>query len=85
MNRDARFKTVITLFIDGVMHQFEGVIEGKIIEEPKGKFGFGYDPVFIPAGYEETFAEMSLEVKNRISHRAIAVKKLVDFINQYTI
>ncbi len=80
-NRKAQFKTVFTLIVDGKKHQFEGIIKGKIIEEPTGKDGFGYDPIFVPDGYEKTFAKMSLEEKNKISHRAIATRKLVDFLN----
>lgn len=80
-NRNAQFKTVFTLVLDGKQQQFEGIIKGKIIEEAKGEDGFGYDPIFIPNGYDETFAEMSLSEKNKISHRAIATRKLVDFLN----
>jgi XTP/dITP diphosphohydrolase len=80
-NRNAQFKTVFTLVLDGQKQQFEGIIKGKIIEEAKGKDGFGYDPIFVPNGYDKTFAEMSLSEKNKISHRAIATKKLVDFLN----
>ena len=78
--RSARFRTVISLVLDGKEYQFEGVVEGHITEKPSGAKGFGYDPVFIPAGYDITFAEMDLEVKNRISHRALAVAQLVDFL-----
>jgi XTP/dITP diphosphohydrolase len=79
-NRKARFKTVITLIMDGKKHQFEGLINGKIIKEKSGKGGFGYDPVFIPDGYDITFAQMNAEMKNKISHRGIAVQKLVQFL-----
>ncbi len=82
-NRRARFLTVITLLIDGNLYQFEGEVWGHIAEEPRGEHGFGYDPVFIPDGYDKTFAEMTLEEKNKISHRAKAVKKLVDFLKNY--
>ncbi len=78
-NRKARFKTVIALYENNKIHYFEGQIDGVITNEPRGEAGFGYDPVFIPDGYENTFAEMGAEEKNRISHRAIAVKKLADF------
>lgn len=79
-DRKARFKTVISLFWEGIQHFFEGSIEGEIISERRGTEGFGYDPVFIPEGYEQTFAEMSAEEKNQISHRALAVKKLAAFL-----
>ncbi|MEO9968105.1 MAG: non-canonical purine NTP diphosphatase [Reichenbachiella sp.] len=81
-DRSARFRTVITLIIDGEEHQFEGIVNGTIIEELRGSQGFGYDPVFIPDGYEETFAEMSSESKNAISHRGRAVAKLVEFLEK---
>ncbi len=81
-NRNAQFKTVFTLVLDGQKHQFEGIITGKITEQPKGGDGFGYDPIFIPNGYDKTFAEMPLSEKNKISHRAIATKKLVEFLNR---
>jgi XTP/dITP diphosphohydrolase len=77
----ARFKTVISLIIDGNETLFEGVCEGRIIPEKKGEHGFGYDPVFIPAGSNKTFAEMSLQEKARYSHRAKATEKLVAFLN----
>jgi XTP/dITP diphosphohydrolase len=79
-DRSANFKTVITYAKDGEFHQFEGIIKGKIILEMKGSGGFGYDPIFVPDGYEHTFAEMPLEQKNKISHRALAVEKLVKFM-----
>lgn len=79
-NRKARFKTVIALNFNGQEYTFEGVINGHISESPRGESGFGYDPVFIPDGYDITFAEMDAEEKNRISHRAIAVQKLADFL-----
>ncbi len=79
-NRNARFRTVISLLMDGKEYFFEGIVNGKIIEEKKGTDGFGYDPIFIPEGYNQTFAEMDLSEKNKISHRALAVKKLVDFL-----
>ncbi|MFZ4263330.1 non-canonical purine NTP diphosphatase [Sphingobacterium sp. HJSM2_6] len=80
-NRSARFKTVISLQLNGNQHFFEGAVEGKIIDELRGTEGFGYDPIFIPNGYDETFAEMPLEQKNKISHRSIAVQKLCAFLN----
>jgi len=79
-NRNAQFKTVITLMWAQGEKQFTGIIKGKIVHEMKGDFGFGYDPIFVPDGYDCTFAEMSREQKNNISHRAIAVKKLVEFL-----
>ncbi|MBV2227800.1 MAG: non-canonical purine NTP diphosphatase [Sphingobacterium mizutaii] len=80
-NRKARFKTVISLFLNGEQHFFEGTVEGRIIASRTGTEGFGYDPIFIPEGYDQTFAEMSLEEKNKISHRSQAVAKLVGFLN----
>lgn len=82
-NRKAKFRTVISLIIDGKEYLFEGKIEGQIIKEVKGSEGFGYDPIFLPDGYNITFAQMPLEQKNVISHRALAVKKLVDFLYNY--
>jgi XTP/dITP diphosphohydrolase len=79
-NRKARFRTVICAFINNQKHFFEGIVEGKIANEHSGDKGFGYDPIFIPMGYSQTFAQMSLEEKNKISHRSIAVKKLVEFL-----
>ncbi len=79
-NRSARFKTVIALIINGSEHLFEGVINGKIISEPRGLRGFGYDPVFVPDGYDQSFAELSAGEKNAISHRAIATNKLIGFL-----
>lgn len=79
-NRRARFRTVISLIIDGNDYIFEGVINGRITEEERGNTGFGYDPIFVPDGYDLTFAEMGEEIKNRISHRALAVEKLKEFL-----
>lgn len=76
-NRRARFRTVISLIIEGRKVQFEGIVEGEILMEKRGKDGFGYDPVFRPIGYEQSFAEMSPDEKNRISHRGRAVQKLI--------
>jgi XTP/dITP diphosphohydrolase len=78
--RTARFRTVIALVLEGKEYQFKGVVEGHITVAPSGSRGFGYDPVFIPSGYETTFAEMDLSLKNRISHRGRAVRQLVDFL-----
>lgn len=80
-NRKAQFKTVIALIYDGKQYMFEGIIKGEIIKEKRGTKGFGYDPVFIPEGYDKTFAELGNEIKNQISHRAIAVKKLCEFLH----
>jgi XTP/dITP diphosphohydrolase len=80
-NRKARFRTVIALILDGSVHYFEGIVNGEIITERKGIEGFGYDPVFLPEGYNLTFAEMPLQEKNKISHRARAVNQLVNFLN----
>lgn len=79
-DRNARFRTVITLITDGREKQFEGVVNGKIINERRGNSGFGYDPVFVPNGYVTTFAEMTAEEKNRISHRGISIRKFADFL-----
>lgn len=78
--RQARFVTVITLIVNGEIHYFEGEVKGTIGYEPRGSNGFGYDPLFIPKGYRSTFAELSSETKNTISHRANAVRALVDFL-----
>lgn len=82
-SRAARFKTVISLFLEGKQYFFEGAIEGRIIEERRGDGGFGYDPIFIPEGYSRTFAEMSAAEKNLISHRSIAVSKMAEFLKEY--
>ncbi len=81
-NRKARFRTVICLIECGEEHFFEGIVNGSIIRERKGGAGFGYDPVFMPDGYSETFAEMGNDEKNKISHRARAVKKLCEYLNK---
>jgi XTP/dITP diphosphohydrolase len=80
-DRSARFRAVISLLIAGQETLFEGISEGRIIEEKRGEQGFGYDPVFIPAGATKTFAEMSREEKTLYSHRARAIEKLVAFLN----
>lgn len=80
-NRKAQFKTVIALIYQNKEYLFEGIIKGEIIKEKRGSKGFGYDPVFIPEGYDKTFAELGNEIKNQISHRAIAVKKLCEFLH----
>ena len=81
-NRKARFRTVISLIEGGEEHFFEGIVNGSIIRERKGGAGFGYDPVFMPDGYSETFAEMGNDEKNKISHRARAVQKLCEYLNK---
>jgi XTP/dITP diphosphohydrolase len=80
LDRKARFRTVIALLLDGEKHLFEGVVEGTIAGSRSGNGGFGYDPVFVPAGYQQTFAELSMEEKNAISHRGKAVAQLVRFL-----
>jgi len=80
-NRNARFRTVISLIINGTETFFEGLVEGHILFEPKGELGFGYDPVFQPDGFDISFAEMELTEKNKISHRGRAVEKLINFLN----
>ncbi|NOT50761.1 MAG: RdgB/HAM1 family non-canonical purine NTP pyrophosphatase [Chitinophagaceae bacterium] len=80
-DRSARFRAVISLLIDGKETLFEGICEGKIIEEKRGNKGFGYDPVFIPVGSDKTFGEMDMEEKTNYSHRARATEKLVAFLN----
>lgn len=83
-NRNARFRTVISLVVGGKEMRFEGIVEGTILEEKRGKEGFGYDPVFMPDGYSKTFAEMELNKKNEISHRAKAVQQLVNWLKHNT-
>ena len=80
-DRRARFRTVISLLIDGKENLFEGICEGRITEGKKGSQGFGYDPVFIPEGAGKSFAEMTMEEKGRYSHRGMAVQKLVAFLS----
>jgi len=79
-DRSAQFRTVITLIQDGKISQFEGAIKGQIIEDQRGTDGFGYDPIFMPDNFDRTFAEMSLEEKGKISHRAKAFEKLIFFL-----
>ncbi|MDD4847781.1 MAG: non-canonical purine NTP diphosphatase [Bacteroidales bacterium] len=79
-NRSARFKTVIALIIDHKEFLFEGKVEGQIGRIPHGTDGFGYDPIFIPDGYQETFSQMSLDEKNKISHRGLATQRLMQFL-----
>lgn len=82
-NRKAQFRTVISLILENKEHLFEGIVKGTIREIPVGSEGFGYDPIFEPEGYTQTFAEMDLAQKNKISHRAIATQKLITFLNAY--
>ena len=79
-NRKAQFRTVICMIRNGKEHLFEGIVKGEIIQEKRGGEGFGYDPIFVPAGYDLTFAELGDDVKNTISHRARAVEKLCQFL-----
>lgn len=83
-NRKARFRTVIVLILNGKEYMFEGIVNGTIIKEKRGGSGFGYDPIFVPDTYSQTFAEMGNEIKNQISHRAEAVRKLTAFLSDYT-
>ena len=80
-DRSACFRTCIALITSNNEYLFEGKIEGEIITEKKGESGFGYDPIFVPDGYTQTFAELGNDIKNKISHRALAVKKLINFYN----
>jgi XTP/dITP diphosphohydrolase len=80
-NRKARFRTVISLLINGNECLFEGIVNGEILHEPVGELGFGYDPVFKPEGYDCSFAEMELSVKNGISHRGRAFQQLINYLN----
>lgn len=81
-NRAARFRTVITLILNNEIVHFEGSVDGQIATSPSGKEGFGYDPIFIPEGYNRSFAELSPEEKNSISHRGRAVQKLVEYLKE---
>lgn len=79
-DRSAQFRTVIALLLNGEEHLFEGIVTGHISEQRQGDGGFGYDPIFVPDGYTESFAELGMDVKNSISHRGRAVRKLVEFL-----
>jgi XTP/dITP diphosphohydrolase len=83
IERSAQFKTVISLVLDNVEHQFTGICTGKIIREEIGEMGFGYDAIFVPDGDEKTFAQMNMEEKNKYSHRKKVLAKLIDFLNNY--
>lgn len=80
-DRSARFKTAIALTLDGHQNLFLGICEGEIINEPRGEKGFGYDPIFQPTGFDQTFAEMSLTQKSEISHRGKAMRELIDYLS----
>jgi len=84
-NRRARFRTVISLIVAGEETQFEGIVDGEITEKMMGADGFGYDAIFKPAGYDQTFAEMSMSEKNKISHRARAIAKLSEYLNSLVV
>jgi non-canonical purine NTP pyrophosphatase (RdgB/HAM1 family) len=79
-NRKARFRTVIALILNGKVQTFEGTVNGEIITEKRGGQGFGYDPIFLPEGYNKTFAELGTDIKNQISHRARATQKLAEYL-----
>ena len=81
-NRKAKFKTVIAIIIDWKKYFFDGKVDGEILKSKIGTDGFGYDPIFQPNGFNESFAQMSLELKNKISHRGIAVKQLIKFLKE---
>lgn len=81
-NRRARFRTVIALILGGEEHLFEGIVQGRIIDRETGSEGFGYDPLFIPDGCEQTFAQMSADEKNALSHRGRAVRRLAEFLRK---
>ena len=80
-NRNARFRTVISLILDGEEYSFEGKVVGEILYQKTGNGGFGYDPIFKPNGYDQSFAQMTMALKNEISHRGMAVKKLLHFLS----
>jgi XTP/dITP diphosphohydrolase len=80
-DRKARFRTSVTLILNGEVYQFDGIVNGHLTEVKTGNGGFGYDPLFVPDGYNRTFAQMSLEEKNPISHRGRAIHDLIGFLN----
>ncbi len=82
-NRKAQFRTAVSLIINNEQYLFEGIIKGTIIKEKRGISGFGYDPIFVPEGYDKTFAELGNEIKNKISHRALAINKLCNFLKEF--
>ena len=79
-NRKARFRTVIALYLNDEIHEFEGIVEGEILHAKRGSEGFGYDPIFAPEGRSNSFAEMTIDEKNKISHRARAFTKMIDYL-----
>ncbi len=81
-NRKARFRTVVTLVLQGKVHQFEGIANGEILKSKRGDQGFGYDPIFLPEGNQKSMAELTAAEKNAISHRGLAIKKLIDFLQK---
>lgn len=81
-NRKARFRTVIALYWEGEKYTFEGQVEGKILREKRGNGGFGYDPIFVPQGYDKSFAELSPKIKNQIGHRGKALQEMTTFLKQ---
>ena len=83
-DRKAQFRTAVILNLKGEQYLFEGVCKGEILHQKSGSAGFGYDPIFSPDGFSESFAEMSSEQKNKISHRGLAIQKLVSFLKDYT-
>ena len=83
-NRNARFRIVISLILNGDEYVFEGEVKGEILHQKTGNDGFGYDPVFKPIGYDQSFAEMTMAQKNEISHRGVAVKKLLHFLSHHS-
>ena len=83
-DRSARFKTVIALELNGVVYEFEGIVNGTILSEKRGENGFGYDPIFEPENCGKSFAEMNMDEKNRYSHRARATVKMIDFLIKHT-
>ncbi|WP_298880465.1 non-canonical purine NTP diphosphatase [uncultured Polaribacter sp.] len=82
-NRKAQFRTAVSLNINGEKHLFEGICKGEILRKKQGEKGFGYDPIFKPEGYNQSFAQMSSEEKNKVSHRGIAIQKLIAFLKDY--
>ena len=82
-NRNAQFRTSICLNLDGKQFLFDGICKGEITNEKQGEKGFGYDPIFIPSGFDKSFAQMTSEEKNKISHRGLAIKKLIEFLKDY--
>ena len=83
-DRSAQFRTVVTLWLNDQMHQFEGTVRGTIVRERSGSQGFGYDPIFVPEGHYRSFAEMEADEKNEISHRGRAIRKLVQFLTNHS-